>query len=84
MRYWSYGSLVLSMDEKASYRDIVDAFRQKVGRNIMWEEIKECDIEDYIAYLEENLQRANNEAQRLHTLLMSKADFKDIDKMYVN
>lgn len=82
MRYWSYCDLVVPMEEKASYKHIVAVFRQKVGRNIMWEDIKECDIEDYIDYLEESLQRANNEVERLHTIVMRKADCEDIDLLY--
>ena len=82
MKYWSYGSLVVPVDESASYKRIVALVRLKVGRNIMWEDIKECDIEDYIDYLEESLQRANNEVERLRSIVIRKADCEDIDLLY--
>jgi hypothetical protein len=47
--------------------------RHKVGRNMWWEDIKECDVDDYIDYLIDKIEAKDYMIQYLNGVIKSQA-----------
>lgn len=60
MKYYQFRNTVIKVDDSANYKDIVNKMRATCNVNMMIEDIHKCDVEDYIEYLEESIDKNNN------------------------
>ena len=83
MKYYSYGDVVMPFQDGTHYKHIVSHMRFILDNDsIMIEDIEECSQDDYIAYLEEWIRKADDDIKNLKKVMSTNYSSIDVEGLY--
>jgi hypothetical protein len=83
MKYYSYGDRVMAFEDEVHWKHIVSYARFMLDDNsIMIEDLEQCSIEDYVAYIEEEIKQMDNELKKLKQVMCRNYSSIDVEGLY--
>jgi hypothetical protein len=83
MKYYSYGDRVMAFENEVHWKHIVSYARFMLDDNsIMIEDLEQCSIEDYVAYIEEGIKKMDNDIKNLKKVMSTNYSSIDVEGLY--